>query len=77
MKMNYIEQEDFDISYDELLKIIPNKYKLAMVIARRLQQLLDYQVRKDPGAKINKKKLLCQIYEELRDDKLIIDYLNE
>lgn len=75
--MNYIELEDFDISYDELLQIIPNKYKLSMIIARRLQQLLDYQVRKDPGAKINKKKLLFQIYEELMEDKLIIDEMAE
>lgn len=72
--MFYPEQEEYDIvSYDELLEIIPNKYKLSLVIAKRLQQLLDYQVSKDPAAKIDKKELIQQVYREIRNNELVIE----
>ncbi|PKK91183.1 MAG: hypothetical protein CVV64_05285 [Candidatus Wallbacteria bacterium HGW-Wallbacteria-1] len=72
--MFYPEQEEYDIvSYDELLEIIPNKYKLSLVISKRLQQLLDYQVSKDPAAKIDKKELIKQVYDEIRNNSLVIE----
>lgn len=69
----FLDQEEFEISYDELLKIIPNKYKLSIIMAKRLQQLLDERVRNDKGAKIDRKKLIYQIYEELKNNKLVIE----
>lgn len=61
---------DKKITFDELVKMIPNKYELTIVVGKRVRELGIHNV---INAKMGKKETIIQkCFKEIRDGKITV-----